>query len=320
MVRAMRVLTSPSASAPLAIVELPSRPLGPRDVRVRVRAIGVNPVDWKMREGGPLRIVQWILGPPGPIVLGIDFAGDVVEVGSGVRDLAVGARVVGGTNFARRQRGSYADEVVVRPDQCAVLPDAVGYDEAASLPVAAVTAWMSLVEHARATKGTRVLVLGAAGGVGLAAIQLAKMLGATSVGVCSTRNVELVERLGAIAIDYTRGAPLAAAREHGPFDLVVHAVGTATYPLRACRPLLARRGIVDLVAVRPMDYPIVLFSRRVRTLLGRPTRERLTPLVEALARGDLTLPIAARIPFADAERAHQLSRAGKVVGKLLLLP
>jgi NADPH2:quinone reductase len=303
--RTITVATSASADTPLALRALPQRPLGRGDVRVRVRAIGVNPVDWKMRSGGPLRFAHRFIGPGGPLVVGVDFAGEVVEIGAGVTELAIGARVVGGTDFSRKQLGSYADEVVVRPDQCAVLPDAVGFEEAACLPVAAVTPWISLTEHAHIGEGMRVLVLGASGGVGLMAISLTKKLGAIPVGVCSTRNVALVERLGAIAIDYTKGDALEAARAHGPYDLVMHAVGTATYPLSRCRSLLSPRGIVDLAVVRGADVFAIAFSRQVRTVLGKPTRERLEPLVDALAKGELD---------------HQLSQAGKVVGKLLLIP
>src|SRR5450631_1913305 len=140
----MRVATSSSATEPLRIVELPSRPLRAGDVRVRVRSIGVNPVDWKMREGGPLRLAHHFVGPSGPLVVGVDFAGEVIEIGGGVTELAVGARVVGGTDFSRKQLGSDATEVVVRPDQCAVLPDAVDFDRAACLPVPGATAWRAL--------------------------------------------------------------------------------------------------------------------------------------------------------------------------------
>ncbi|MDQ3036396.1 MAG: NAD(P)-dependent alcohol dehydrogenase [Myxococcota bacterium] len=316
----IRVATSRSASEPLAITTLPSRALRGDEVRVRVRAIGVNPVDWKMREGGPIRLLYRLLGPSGPLVFGVDFAGEVIEVGPAGGPLAVGARVVGGTNFARNQRGSYASEVIVRPDQCAVLPDEIDFARAACLPVPAVTPWMALTEHRTTGPGSKVLVLGASGGVGLCAIQLARMLGATAVGVCSTRNVALVERLGAIAVDYTKGDALAAARPHGPYDLVLHAVGTATYPLDGCRALLAPGGHVDLVVVRGADYLSIALRRDVRTVLGRPTRARLEPLVAALARGDLEVIVEERYPLAEAERAHERSRGGKVVGKLVLEP
>jgi NADPH:quinone reductase-like Zn-dependent oxidoreductase len=315
----MIVATSSSAEEPLALRELPFQTLGAADVRVRVRAIGVNPVDWKMRAGGPLRLAHRFIGPVGPLVVGVDFAGEVFEAGPG-SGLAVGDRVVGGTNFARGQRGSYADEVVVAADQCVLLPDAVGFEEAACLPVAAVTPWISLTEHAQIGEGDRVLVLGASGGVGLMAIALAQKLGAEAVGVCSRRNVELVERLGATAVDYTAGDALTAAAAHGPYQLIIHAVGTELYPLDRCRSLLAEGGLVDLAVVRPADMPSAWFSKQVSTVLGRVTGARLAPLVQALADGELAPIIQRRFPLAEAEQAHALSRAGKVVGKLLLIP
>lgn len=316
----MIVATSPSADTALELRELLSKPLKPTELRVRVRAIGVNPVDWKMRSGGPLRFAHRFLGPPGSLVVGVDFAGEVIERGSAVTELPVGARVVGGTNFARKQLGSYANEVVVRPDQCALLPDSVGFDEAACLPVAGVTPWISLTEHAKIGPGSRVLVLGASGGVGQMALALTKKLGAAAVGVCSTRNVPVVESLGATAIDYTKVNALQAAREHGPFGLVMHAVGTDLYPLADCRALLAPGGIVDLAVVRPADVLSIAFSEGVHTVLGKVTRSRLEPLVEALAKGEIQPMIQERIPLAEAELAHTVSKAGKVVGKLLLIP
>ena len=317
------VASSRSATEPLALVELPAKSVGRRDLRVRVRAIGVNPVDWKMREGGPLRLAHTFLGPSGPLVVGVDFAGEVVEAGPDA-DLAVGARVVGGTDFSRGQRGSYATEVVVRSDQCALLPDGVSFDDAACLPIPGATALRSFeaagLFRGDRMRGARILVLGASGGVGLVTIQLARSMGAKLVGVCSSRNAALVERLGAVAIDYTKSDALEAARAHGPYELVLHAVGTSTYPLSACRALLAPRGLVSLIVVRPADTLAMLFLPSVKNVLGRPHRGNLEPLVAALARGDLEPIIERRFALSEAEEAHQLSRGGKVVGKLLLVP
>jgi NADPH2:quinone reductase len=316
----MLVMTSSSHREPLVALTVPSRPLRRDEVRVRVRAVGVNPVDWKMREGGPLRLAYLLLGPRGPFVTGVDFSGEIIEVGPVPSAMKVGTRVVGGTNFARGQFGSYADEVIARPDQVVELPDAVSFEAAACLPIAAVTPWIALTEHRKTGPGNRVLVLGASGGVGLFGIQLAKMLGAKAVGVCSARNVALVQRLGAVAVDYGKGDPLEAARAHGPYDLILHAVGTATYPLGKCRSLLAKGGHVELVVIRPADYLAVAFLPSVKTVLGAPTRARLEPLLAGLARGDLEPIIEEKFPLAEAERAHERSRAGKVVGKLLLTP
>ncbi len=318
----MIVATSPSASEPLALVELPPRPLGPLDVRVRVHSVGVNPVDWKMREGGPLRLAHFFVGPRGPLVVGVDFAGEISERGASVCDLAVGAAVVGGTDFSRKQLGSYATEVVVRADQCAALPSSVGFEQAACLPVPGATAHRALVEVGRLRErpDARVLVLGASGGVGLVTIQLARALGAESWGVCSARNVALVERLGARPIDYTEGDPLAEAARVGGFDVIVNAVGTATYDAARVRALLRPEGVHVLVVVHPTDYPAIGLSSRTVAVLGKPRRANLAPLVALVAEGELESLVEEVFPLADAEAAHARSRGGKVVGKLLLDP
>lgn len=328
--RTITVATSPSGETPLALVELPQRPLRARDVRVAVKIVGVNPVDWKMRSGGPLRFAHRFVGPSGPLVVGVDFAGEVLEA-SPEADLKPGTRVVGATDFSRKQLGSYATEVVVRDAQCAVLPDEVSYEHAACLPVPGATAirafevarlpfeggsWASTLDP----KDVRVLILGASGGVGLVTIQLVKAMGATPVGVCSTRNVALVEKLGAVAVDYTKGDPLGAARTHGPYDLILHAMGTEVYDLGRCRAMLTKRGVDALAVVRPADVPSMLFRSSVASVLGRPSRVNLDPLVAALAKGAITPLIEATFPLAEAEKAHAISKAGKVVGKLLLVP
>jgi NADPH:quinone reductase-like Zn-dependent oxidoreductase len=284
--------------------------------------VGVNPVDWKMRSGGPLRFAHRFVGPSGPLVVGVDFAGEVAEAGSAVTELPVGARVVGGTNFSRKQLGSYADEVIVRPDQCAVLPDEVSFEAAACLPVPGVTAYRALTDLGRIHKkeGARVLVLGASGGVGLAGLQLGRMLGASCVGVCSRKNLPIVARFGATAIDYGDGDPLAKAAKTGPFDVILNAVGSATYSNEACHSLLGPGGVIVLPVVRGADIMTLACSSRVRSVLGRPDRKNLEPLVRALACGDFEAVIEDRMPLGLAEEAQVRSQAGKVVGKLLLLP
>jgi len=314
----LSVATSASATEPLRVVSVPRRPLEAREVRVKVAAIGVNPVDWKMRSGGPLRFLHRFVGPSGPLVVGVDFAGEVIEAAPDA-DLEVGARVVGGTDFSRGQLGSYATEVVVRDDQCALLPATVGFEAAACLPVPGATA-LRAFEVSKLSAGKRVLMLGASGAVGLATLELARPLGARVVGVCSTRNVALVTSLGATALDYTRGEVFKEAAAHGPYHLVFNAVGTDRYPLAACRPLLAPGGVIASIVVRGADVPAIAFDGRVKSILGRPNRKNLEPLVAALARGELTTRVEARFPLAEAEQAHRLSQGGKVVGKVLLLP
>ena len=125
---------------PLRLIELPTPEPRAGELRVRVQAIGVNPVDWKMRARGPLRLAARLVGPPPPVVFGVDFAGIVDAIGAGVTGVRVGDAVVGGTDFSRKQRGSYADTVVIREDQVAVLPAGFDMLVAGALPVAGVTA------------------------------------------------------------------------------------------------------------------------------------------------------------------------------------
>lgn len=316
----MQALTSRGAAAPLAWTDLPDRPLRPDDVRVEVRAVGVNPVDWKMREASLLGVAQRVVGPPGPFVCGVDFAGVVREVGARVTEPRVGDPVVGGTDFSRGQRGSYARTVQVRADQVAVLPAGVAFDAAACLPVAGVTARMAVHELGGVDRkpAPRALVLGASGGVGHFAIQLARHHG-LAVGVCSARNAPLVERLGARPIDYGAGDPLEAAAAHGPYDVIVDAIGSAAYPVARCLRMLKPDGAHVLVMPQPRDYWRLAVPGRVKTVLGRPNRRNLAPLVELLAAGKLEVVIAERIPLDEAERAHRVSREGRVVGKLVLV-
>jgi NADPH:quinone reductase-like Zn-dependent oxidoreductase len=130
----------------------------------------------------------------------------------------------------------------------------------------------------------------------------------------------LVESEGAIAIDYTSGDPLEAAKAHGPYQLVLQLVGSDVYPLAKCRALLTPTGKVELVVIQPSDYWAIAFTGNVKTLLGAPNRKRLEPLVDAMSKGHLKPRIEATFPLAEAEKAHERSRSGKVVGKLLLHP
>jgi NADPH:quinone reductase-like Zn-dependent oxidoreductase len=307
---------------PLVLVEMPTPEPRADEVRVAVQAIGVNPVDWKMREKGPLRIAARIIGAPPPVVVGVDFAGVVDAIGARVVGVHVGDRVVGGTNFSRRQRGSYADTVFVRPDQVWALPGDFDIDVAGALPVAGVTAWMSVVEIGRLVAGQRALILGASGGVGQLAVQIAKHVqGGFVVGVCSAKNAALVRDLGAdVVLDYGAGDALAQAKAHGPYQVVVDCVGS--YAGAGCRALLGPGGrhvIVSgdsiITAIQPLIPPFTS-----KAVLGRPNRTRLAAVVRAVAAGQVRVNIEHRFALADAEKAHALSKTGRVTGKIVLHP
>ena len=305
----------------LSLVEFPTPEPGGREVRVKVKAIGVNPVDWKMRTRGPLRLAARLLGPPLPFVPGVDFAGIVDAVGPAVAGVRPGDRVVGGVDFSRRQRGSYADTVLVREDQLALVPQQVDLTVAGALPVAGVTAWMCLSELGHLEPGHKVLVLGASGGVGQLAVQLARHLGGVPVGVCSGKNAALVRGLGAEdVLDYRASDPLDQARRLGPFQLVLDCAGG--YAPTRCRALLEPGGRHLMISSEsPLEVAQAFlppFSSRL--VLGKPTGARLRPVIEAVASGAVRVPISETMPLAQAERAHSLSQEGRLTGKLVLLP
>lgn len=319
--KAMAQRTWKKGSA-LELVELDDPTPQGHDVRVRVQAAGVNPVDWKMRTFGPLRLAARVIGPPPPVVVGVDFMGTVDAVGDRVTDFQPGDRVAGGTMFSRGQRGSMADTVCVRDDQIVRVPSSVSDDVAACLGVAGATAKLALDDIGRLPKGGTVLVLGASGGVGQLVVSLARRaFDATVVGVCSTKNLSLVQQLGcAHAVDYSAGDPLLAARAFGPFDVVADCAGG--YDGAACRRLLKPGGRHSIVAgdgfaasYQPLMPP---FSSKL--ILGMPLSRNTQPVMDLLASGAVSIGISERLPLADLERAHELSRTGRLTGKLVMIP
>jgi len=193
--------------ATLHVVTVPTPEPGAGELSVRVTAAGLNPLDGKIRAG-TLRWLPVLERPPRGT--GADFAGIVEQVGAGVRGFAPGDRVFGSLSPLQRQ-GSFAEVVVVRPDRIAAVPPRVSLESAAALPVAGGTAVQALTDDVRLRAGQRLLVTGAAGGVGATAVQYAKHLGARVTGVCSAGNADYVRTLGADAVvdyamtDWTRG-------------------------------------------------------------------------------------------------------------------
>lgn len=229
----------------LELVELPTPEPRRGEVRVGVQAVGVNPVDWKMRSHGPLRQAARLLGPKPPVVVGVDFAGVVDAVGPGVVGFSPGDRVVGGTDFSRGQRGSYADTVVVREDQLCPVPDSVDIAVAAALPVSGVTARMAVVDLGRirreSTADRRVLVLGASGAVGQLAVQIAKSEDAFVVGVCSAKNADLVGGWAPTRSSTTAGATR-WSRPGPMLPSISSSTASAATPAPAAGPSCRREG------------------------------------------------------------------------------
>jgi NADPH:quinone reductase-like Zn-dependent oxidoreductase len=290
-------------------------------VLVRVRAASVNPVDWHTMTGTPyMARLQAGLRRPKSEFLGVDFAGTVEAVSKSVNGLQPGDEVFGARNGAL---GEYvcARQAVVRK------PANVTFEEAAAVPVAAVSALQGLRDKGRLQAGQSVVINGASGGVGTFAVQIAKALGAEVTAVCSTRNVEIARSLGADhVIDYSKEDFTRNGRRH---DLILDIAGNRSWS--DCRRVLTDNGTLVFVGgpkTNPLIGPLghcfkVLIaslpgSRDVKLFLAQVTKEDLTSLGELMEAGKMKPVIERRYELADAAAALRYLGEGHAQGKLVI--
>jgi NADPH:quinone reductase len=296
---------------------------GPGTVIVQVAYAGVNPADWKAREGWLSRYFQYVF----PFVVGFDAAGVVAEIGEGVSGLAIGDRVVTASNQGKGERGSYAEYVASDRERVVKLPDHVPLAHAAAMPTAAITAWEAVFDVGGTKAGSRVLVNGGAGGTGGYAIQLAKMAGAQVAATAGPANLDYVRALGAdLAIDYRQGGVREAVKAWAPegVDLVVDTVGQGS--LLDSIEMVKRGGIVSAIGTLIPEEPVPDNARAaelgvtvIPTISSFPNQERqLNALVDALAAGRIRAPEISVLPLAEAGEAHRRVAAGHVRGKIVL--
>lgn len=222
----MRAYVVEQAGGHFQQVELRAPVLGERDVLVRVRASGVNPLDLKIRAGQAAHAKQ-----PLPAVLGMDLAGVVEQVGAGVQGFSAGDEVYGMVGGVGGLQGTLAELIAVDADLLAHKPRNVSMREAAALPLITITAWEGLVDRAKIHAGQRVLVHGGAGGVGSAAVQIAAAYGAAVFATVSAEKKKIVGEFGATAIDYRASSVeeyVASSTGGDGFDVVYDTVGGAT--------------------------------------------------------------------------------------------
>jgi NADPH:quinone reductase-like Zn-dependent oxidoreductase len=310
----MRVITQLATGGPevleLGEAEIP-QPL-PTEIRVRVGAAGVNPVDWKTRAG---RGVAAVIGPP-PFTVGWDVAGTVDAVGPGVTRFAVGDAVFGMPWFPR-QAGAYAEFVTAPSRHFAHRPAGLSEVEAAGLPLAGLTAWQCLVDIAAVQPGQRVLVHAAAGGVGHLAVQIAKARGAYVVGTASANKHNLLHDLGIDeAVDYRAEA---FEKVVEPVDLVLDLIGgeVATRSLDIlhpegrliCLPSAAAPAALAAAAERGL---------RATAMLAEPDGDGLEELARLVDDRRLRVLVAETFPLERASHAHRAGEMGRTTGKLVL--
>lgn len=278
---------------------------GPGQLRLRVQGIGVNPVDWKLLSGKAPVL------PPLPLVPGADVAGTVDAVGDGVEDWKVGDRVFVHPGLM----GGYAESILVDAAACAVSPKGLSAAQAASLPLVALTAWQGLAADGRDLDGLHVLVHNAAGGVGMAAVQIIKARGGRVTGTASVANADYVRALGADAVVDFRTEPLDGhARD---VDILIDLVGNSQES--GLWSLIRPGGSVIRIAGGPKapDFEEIDGVRAYKVRV-RPNGAQLREIAALADRGALKVEIARTFPFIQAADALRVSMDGHVRGKIVL--
>ncbi|MBK6598016.1 MAG: NAD(P)-dependent alcohol dehydrogenase [Proteobacteria bacterium] len=292
-------------------------------VLVQVHAAGVNPLDWHYLRGEPyLMRASSGLGAPTDIRMGVDFAGTVAAVGKSVTQFRVGDEVFGGAS------GAFGEYVTVRESRALTIkPANVSFEQAAAVPIAAITALQALRDKGELKPGQKVLINGASGGVGTFAVQIAKALGAEVTGVCSTRNVELVRSLGAdFVVDYTREDFTRADKR---YDVIIDNVGS--HGLLAYRRALQPNGILVLVGsnsrgkwLGPLIRPLQAFvlapfiGQHLRPLLAEMQPADLAVIAAWMEQGVVRSVIDRRYSLAEVPEAIEYLETGRVRGKLVI--
>jgi NADPH:quinone reductase-like Zn-dependent oxidoreductase len=308
----------------LRLDRIPRPSIADDEVLVQVRAAGIDRGTWHMMTGQPylLRVIGFGFRAPKNRVPGLDVAGTVVAVGPGVTRFAIGDEVFG------ISRGSLAEYAAVRQDKLSAKPANLTFEQAAVVPISAGTALQALTDAGRIEAGQRVLVIGASGGVGSFAVQLAKAFDAEVTGVCGPTKLDFVTSLGADhVIDYTTGD---FAEGKLAYDLILDIAGNASLP--RLRKALAPNGTLVIVGGedggkwtggfgRSLRAPLLsLFvGQRLKMLASKERasdQERLTPLIEA---GDVAPSIDATYSLDRVAEAMRHLESGRVRGKVAIV-
>jgi NADPH:quinone reductase-like Zn-dependent oxidoreductase len=298
---------------------------GAGEVLVQVRAAGADPGVWHLMTGVPylMRVIGFGFRRPKVPVRGLALAGVVAAAGPGATRFRPGDEV-----FGTCRSGSFAEYAVAREDRLAAKPTSLSFEQAAALPVSALTALQAVRNHANVQAGQRVMITGAGGGIGTFAVQIAKAHGATVMGACGPAKADLVLSLGADSVlDYTREE---IGQGGARYDVIIDIAGNRTLSL--LRRALAPRGTLVVVGGSRYDRPVLTgMSRSVRTpFLAMLTGQRLRAFIarenaadyQTLAKltesGALTPVIDRTYPLADAAEAIRRIATGHATGKSII--
>ncbi len=277
------------------------------EVLIKVKSSSVNPVDWKIREG----YLQPMLNHSLPLTLGWDVSGEVVAIGEKVHNLKVGDAVYSRPDIAKN--GSYAEYQSVCADEVALKPSSLSWQEAAGVPLAALTAWQSIYEIAKLEAGERVLIHAGSGAVGQFAIQLAKLRGAYVYTTTSSRNTELVLSLGADqSIDYRQEG----FSELKDIDVVFDTIGGETQA--NSWSTLKQGGRLVAITENPDEATAAKHGVSAFFCFVQPNRKQLKKLAELADAGQLKVNIDSEFRLDQVAQAHERSETGRAQGKIII--
>jgi len=293
----------------LAQVEMQRPAPGANEVLIKVKAAAVNPVDWKIRAGNLKDFLPLTL----PATLGSDVSGTVEEVGPGAARFKRGDEVYASLGL---EGGGYAEYAVAKETIVAEKPGTLDHVQAASVPVAGLTAWQTLFEVAQLRAGQKVLIHAAAGGVGNFAVQFAKAKGAYVIGTASSKNQAFLGELGVDkAVDYQKTRFEDVVHDA---DVVLDTIGGDTQE-RSFK-VLKKGGILVSIVQPPSQELATKYGVRAVFYGGHPSSSNLTEIARLIDAGKVKTVVETVLPLAEARRAHELSQSGHARGKIVLKP
>ena len=299
----------------LKLAEVPTPTPAADEILIKIKSTGVNPVDWKIREG----LLKERLPHDLPLIPGWDAAGIVAAVGSKVTQFKVGDEVFAYCRKPTVKWGTYAEYTCVQADYAAFKPKNISFAQAASIPLSGLTAWQALIDLAQVKAGQTVLIHAGAGGVGSLAIQFGKNAGAKVITTASQRNHDYVKSLGAdIAIDYQKENVASRVKALAPngVDVVYDTLGGDTY--RASFPLIKPKGCIVSILEQPDTALAAKFDVKALYLFVSPNGRELQQISDLISKGKVKPPEILQMPLKQAGEAQEQVRTGHIRGKIVL--
>ncbi|WP_322925249.1 NADP-dependent oxidoreductase [Paenibacillus campi] len=295
----------------LQLKDVPDPKPGPKQVIIKLKATSINPIDWKLREGHLKSMMDWEF----PIILGWDAAGIITEVGDEVTEWKIGDAV-----FARPETtrfGTYAEYTAIDDHLLAPMPPGISFEEAASVPLAGLTAWQALFDHGQLQAGEKVLIHAGAGGVGTLAIQLAKHAGAHVVTTASSKNADFLTSLGADeVIDYKTTSFVDVLSD---VDLVFDTMGGQ---IQADSFKVLKQGSGRLISIleQPDEKLAKQYDVVAKSIWLQPDGKQLQQFGKLMEQRKVNAIVGTTLPFSEQglREAHRLSATHHAKGKIVI--